>query len=121
MFFATVNKPKQLLHLNFIGAVRLEELERHREEITELLADLKTGFRLLTDLGRADSIGVECAAELGKMMQLFDQKGVGLVVRVIPDPSQDIGLGILALFHYHHRPITVTCENMIEAIERLGL
>jgi hypothetical protein len=25
------------------------------------------------------------------------------------------------LFHYHHRPITVMCENMIEAIERLGL
>jgi hypothetical protein len=40
---------------------------------------------------------------------------------VIPDPSKDIGLDILALFHYRKRPRMVTCKNMVEAAEKLSL
>jgi hypothetical protein len=54
-------------------------------------------------------------------MELCDQKGVALVVRVIPDPTKDVGLGILSRFHYHHRPRSVTCESMVEAAELLSL
>ena len=64
---------------------------------------------------------VACAAEIGKEMELFEQKEVGLVVRVIPDPTKDIGMNILSMFHYSHRPRTVTCRSMTEAAERLGL
>src|SRR5205823_14940866 len=92
MFLPTVNKPKQLLHLSFIDRVRLAELTQSRDEIVTLLADLTPGFRVLSDLGRLDSIEDNCETEIGKIMELCDQKGVGLVVRMIPDPTKDIGL-----------------------------
>jgi len=76
---------------------------------------------VLTDMGRLDSISVDCGVEIGKTMEKCDQKGVGLIVRVIPDPKKDIGLSILSLFHYSRRPRAVTCENMLEAAKLLGL
>jgi hypothetical protein len=121
MFLATVNQPKQLLYLSFIQHVGLKELQRGHEDVVKLLAELPSGFRLLTDLSRLESMDLDCALEIGKEMELFEQKGVGLVVRVIPDPTKDIGMNLLSLFHYRHRPRTVTCRSMAEAAERLGL
>jgi anti-anti-sigma regulatory factor len=115
MFLATINKSKQLLHASFIGHVRLEELQESREGLINLLAELEPGFCWLTDLERLESMGMDCVAEITKIMDLCDQKGVGLIIRVIPDHTKDVGLGILSSFHYHHRPRTVTCHNMVEA------
>src|SRR5688572_13691764 len=112
MVLATINKSKQLLYLSFIAEVRIDEMVQAREELVTLLEDLKPGFRLLTDLGRLDSIGLDCTPEIGKVMELLDQKGLEMIVRVIPDPTKDIGLGILSLFHYHHRPRMVTCKSV---------
>ena len=121
MFLASVNKSQQLLLLSFIEQVQVAELERGTKELAAHLAELEPGFRMLTDLGRLESIEPDCAAEIGKVMELCDQKGVELVVRVIPDQTKDIGLNILAFFHYHHRPRTVTCESMVEAAKLLRL
>ena len=122
MFLATINKPKQLLCLSFIDRVRLDELERVREQSALLLAELAPGFRLLTDLDRLESVDADCAPEIGRLMELCDEKGVSIVVRVIPDPTKDIGLNIIARFHYRkHRPRIVTCETMAEAAELLSL
>ena len=121
MFLATVNKAKQLLYLSYIEHVRVEELAQAREGVVALLADLPRGFRVVTDLGRLDSMDVKCAKEIGKMMELCDQKGVKLVVRVIPDPTKDIGLNIISKFHYKHSPRVVTCDTMVEAAKLLGL
>ena len=54
-------------------------------------------------------------------LELCDAKGVSLVVRVIPDPAKDIGMNILSLFHYRHRPRSVTCASMEEAARLLAL
>ena len=121
MFLATINKPKQLLYLSFIDEVKVEELQQARENVIMLLADLASGFRLLTDLGSLDSMDVKCAIEIGKIMELCDEKGVTLVVRVIPDHAKDIGLSILSRFHYRHAPRMVTCQNMMEAAKILSL
>ena len=121
MFLATVNKSKQLLHVSFIDQVRVEELTRGREDVVALLNDLSPGFRLLTDLGRLDSISVDCAPIIGEVMELCDQKGVGLVVRVIPEQRKDIGFNILSLLHSRHRPRSVTCETMVQAAKALSL
>ena len=70
MFLAAINKPKQLLYFSFIHQVKAEELQQVRENVIMLLADLTSGFRLLTDLGRLDSMDLNCAAEIGKMMEM---------------------------------------------------
>jgi len=121
MFLATVNQSKQLLYLSFIGHVGIAELQRGHADIVKLLAGLPSGFRLLTDLSRLESMDLACAVEIGREMELFEQKGVELVVRVIPDPAKDIGMNLLSIFHYRHHPRTVTCRTMLEAAARLSL
>ena len=121
MFLATINKSKQLLCISFIGNVTADELVQSYDEVAIMINDLKPGFRVLTDMGRLDSISVACREQIGKVMELCDQKGVKLIVRVIPDPKKDIGLNILSLFHYSRRPRSVTCESMLEAAEVLSL
>ena len=121
MFLATANKSKKLLHLSFIADVRVEELLHSHDDVVTLMTDLPPGFRLLSDLGRLDSMGADCAAEIARIMELCDRQGVALIVRVIPNPAKDIGLGILSQFHYPHRPRTITCQSMVEAAELLSL
>jgi hypothetical protein len=54
-------------------------------------------------------------------MEMLDRSGVGLVVRVIPDPYKDIGMNILTLFHYPHHPRVVTCDSMAEGAKAVLL
>ncbi len=117
MFLATSNKSRQLLHLSYIGQVHPEDLARSREDIRMLLAELPKGFRLLADLSQLEAMDPKCLTELGGIMELFDQGGVGLIVRVIPDPQKDIGFNILTVFHYPHHPRIITCRNLSEAGE----
>jgi hypothetical protein len=122
MFLATVNKLKQLLYLSFIQQVSVQELEQGLDDLAALLADLSSGFRLISDLSRLDAMDVHGAHAMGKIMELCAQKGVGVVVRVVPDPAKDIGFNILANFHYPpHHPMTITCTNMVEAAGHLAL
>lgn len=121
MVLVTGSKPRRLLYLSLIARVERVELIDVLPEIEQLLKELEPGFRLLTDCGRLDSVDVKGAAEIGKVMELCDKKGVSLVVRVIPDPAKDIGMNILSLFHYHSRPRTVTCETLLEACRKLAL
>lgn len=121
MVLATVNKARRLLCLSYIGQVRAEELARGAEDIQSFLAELAPGFRLLVDLSGLDSMGPDCLAEIGRVMELLDQGGVSLVVRVIPNPAKDIGLNILAIFHYPHQPQIITCGSLTEAGRHLAL
>lgn len=121
MVLATSNKAKRLLCLSYIGQVRSEELAREMENIQSLLAELSPGFRLLVDLSGLDSMKQDCVQEIGRVMELIDKAGVGLVVRVIPNPAKDIGLNILGIFHYPHRPQIVTCGSMTDAGRCLAL
>jgi hypothetical protein len=119
MFLAMTNKSKRLLCFCYIQQVRPDDLQRGLEELPALLADLPPGFHLLVDLGRLESMNPACATQIGKVMDLCDQHGVGLVVRVIPDPAKDIGFNMLSIFHYPHHPRMVTCETMSEAAKLL--
>jgi len=119
MVLVTSNKLKQFLCLTYIGEVTPDEIDRYREEVNGLLADLKPGFSLLVDLTQLTAMGIDCADAIGRNMEAADQAGVGTVVRVIPDPNKDIGMNILSIFHYHNHPRIVTCDNMIEGVKAL--
>ena len=87
------------------------------EQIPPLMADLRPGFRLLTDLSGLESMDLACVPYIQRMMDLCNKKGVEMVVRVIPDPHKDIGLNILSLFHYRRRVRIVTCATLEEAMK----
>jgi hypothetical protein len=121
MFLATSNKAKGLMHLSYIGHVNAGDLQRERDNVLALLAELPAGFKMLVDLERLKSMDINCVEELGKIMELLDQHGLKQVVRVIPDPSKDIGFNILVRFHYKNIPRITNCKTMIEAAKLLAL
>jgi anti-anti-sigma regulatory factor len=121
MFLATTNKTKRLLHVGYIGHVRAEELTHGLEDLRMLLADLPSNFRVLVDFGRLEEMDADATTVLGQLMETIAKGGAELVVRVIPDPSKDPGVKILALFHYRKGVRTVTCQTMEEAAKKLGI
>ncbi len=95
-----VDEPKKLLAIRYHGVVRAEETEKGLEQIRNGLAKLQRGFRLLADLSELQSMDVGCAPFIEKAMDMCNEKGASMVVRVIPDPHRDIGLQIMSMFHY---------------------
>lgn len=112
---AEVDSVKNLLTVSYTERVTPEETKRCAEKIALLAGQLKPGFRLLTDLRRVESMDLGCVPHIEAMMDLCDQKGIGMVVRIIPDPHKDIGLNILSLFHYQRQVRIVNCETAEEA------
>lgn len=120
MFQAQVDKAKNLLQVGYTGRVGPDETKRVADEVQRLLGELEPGFRLLTDLSGLEAMEMGCVPHIRKMMDVCNQKGVELVVRVVPDPHKDIGLNILSLFHYRRRVRIVTSENLEEAMKVLA-
>jgi len=121
MLLVTSNKSKQLLSVSFIGEVRPAEFPAGRSELATELAGLAPGFHYLADYSQLASMNPDCAPEMGLTMDLIGKAGAGLVVRVIPDPTKDIGMNILTIFHYPQQLPVVTCQTLAEAIRALGL
>jgi hypothetical protein len=121
MVLVTVNQAKRLIYYAYIGEVKHEEMKRAREETAELLKHLPAGIRVLGDLERLESMDAASSTEIGAMMDMLDCKGIEVSVRVIPDPSKDIGLSILSTFHYRKKVRIITCASMLEAAKELGL
>ena len=120
MILITSNQHRRLLCLNYVQRVSPAELAAARDEMKALLADLPAGFQLLADFSQLEFMDPDSVTELGKAMDLFDQREVSLIVRVIPDASKDIGLNILTIFHYPHHPRVITCQNLAEALQRIA-
>ena len=114
-----VDEPKKLLAIRFHGVVRAEETENGLEQIRNDLAKLQRGFRLLVDLSELQSLDVGCAPFIEKAMDMCNEKGASMVVRVIPDPHRDIGLQIMSMFHYGGDVQILTCQTLAEAEEIL--
>jgi hypothetical protein len=121
MFLATANKSRQLVYLHFIGRVTVADLDQWIGDIPAVLAEMRPGFKLVTDLTHLEWLEPDGRKQIGKSMELCDEKGMGLVVRVIPDPRKDIGMNILERFHYRRKVHSVTCKNLVEAGKVLGL
>ena len=121
MFLATSNKPRRLLHFSYIGKVGVAELERGSLEVNALLAELPPGLKIVVDLERMESMDIGCAEIVGQMMELLEKHGVDLVLRIIPDPTKDIGLNLISRFHYHHRPRIATFKSLAEVAGLLAV
>jgi len=115
MVLVTSNRSKQLLFINYIGQVHFPHFAAGQEDLSRQLNELSPGFTLLADFSRLESMDLDCVPELGRIMELIGKAGVGRVLRVIPDPTKDIGMNILTMFHYPHHPRIVTCESLAAA------
>jgi hypothetical protein len=65
-------------------------------------------------------MAAKAVPHIRRIMDLCNQRGVAMVVRVIPDPQKDIGLNIMSLFHYKRQVRIVTCQNLAQAQRALA-
>jgi hypothetical protein len=120
MFSVEADDSNRLIKINWSENVSADEMRECAEQLRALTANIKPGFRLLSDLTGLKSMDPTGASYIGAIMDLFAAKQVSLIVRVIPDPGKDIGLNILSYFHYGSQVQTVTYQNLNEALQRLS-
>ena len=111
----TVDATKNIVRLSYFGDIGVNESRRHEKGISDAMAATRAGFFLLTDLSHLNSMDVGCMTYITKRMEFARSRGVARVVRIIPDPSKDIGFNIMSLFHYPHGVKIITCANQSEA------
>jgi hypothetical protein len=96
----TINESGSLLTFEYTGRITAAGIQEHCDEICALASRVKPPFAALVDLTDLEQMDPDCAPIISEIMERLDQMGLARVVRVIPDPRKDIGLGILSVFHY---------------------
>jgi hypothetical protein len=109
------NTDRNLIVVRYRGRVSAVEVKAVCEEVVSLLPQMRTGFTFLADLSELESMGLDCVADITKIMDACNAAAIGTVVRIIPDPRKDIGLNILSIIHYGRGVRLITCQNAAEA------
>jgi hypothetical protein len=120
MFTVEFDQSQNLLVIRYSDHVGPDETERALEEMRRALNNVERGFRLLADLTHLRSMDIACAPHIESAMEMCNEKGVAQVVRIIPNPKQDIGMQIMSHFHYGGDVRIVTCESADEAMNFLA-
>jgi len=111
----TLNDAATLVTIEYSGHITADAMRAHAAEADSLRAKLKPGFIVLSDLTQLDTMDPDCAPLISQLMDQFNRLGIGRLIRVIPDPKKDIGLGILIRFHYKRGLPVNTVTTMAEA------
>jgi hypothetical protein len=114
-FDVQLDASRNLVRVRFQGHVAPADTKGYVERVMSLLPQVRKGFTVLTDLSGLDSMELDCVTGLTKVMDAFRAKGVGTVVRIVPDPSKDIGFNILSVVHYRRGVKVITCQTAAEA------
>ena len=73
---------------------------------------------MIVDLGRLVHMEVECAEDLGKVMDLCNRAKVAHIRRAPPNPEVDIGFNILSRFHYDEENVSInTYPSFFQALK----
>jgi hypothetical protein len=120
MFRTEFDRSRRLVKITIAGHTTPEEAKSCLENLRSPLTDVRPGFRLFADLSGLVFMPTTAAPYIGQIMELCAEKGVALVVRLLPaEPSKDIGFAIMSRFHYSPDIPIVTCATMEEAMSRL--
>ena len=116
MFVIEANREKRLLVISYSQRVTAEEARAAGVRVRELLPHFKPGFRVLTDMRWLASMEAAAAPQIAEIMKAVAAAKVAMIVRVIPDPSKDIGFNILSQFHYGDDVKIFTFESLADAL-----
>jgi anti-anti-sigma regulatory factor len=108
----------QILTISYGRHVTSSEMEECLKSIAAM-DHLQPGFVLLSDLTQLETMDGDCATTLGAIMELCSAKGITAIVRVIPDPSKDIGFNLISLFHFQKPVRTYESPNLAEAMKHV--
>jgi anti-anti-sigma regulatory factor len=120
MFTVKLDQSRNALTISYGGRVTPDETRLCADEVRLALTILQPGFRLVVDLTELEAMDVSCSPLIANIMEICNAAGVAEVIRIIPDPSRDIGLQILSFFHYGNDVSIRTCASVAEAMEVLA-
>jgi hypothetical protein len=116
MITYSIDDAGRVFTLSYRSHVTPSEVNDFLDAVRPHLDRLRPGFVLLSDLTGLKSMDPACAEGVGTIMEAVSERGATLVLRVIPDPSKDIGLNLISLFHYR-KPLRVqTLSSLAEAL-----
>jgi hypothetical protein len=110
----------KLFLVRYDGHITKEDTEKGVDQAAKCLTVLPREFRLLADLSTLMSMDVACAPSIERVMDLCQEHGVAEIIRIIPDPSRDIGMQIMSMFHYGSGVRILTCSTQEEAFNLLS-
>ena len=119
MISRSIDDAGRVFTLSYSSHVTPSEVNDFRDAVRHHMDRLRPGFVLLSDLSNLKSMDPACAEGLGVLMEAISERGPSLVLRVIPDPSKDIGLNLISLFHCWRPVRTHTRTNLAEAVKCL--
>ena len=119
VFTVKLDQSANALSIAYGGHVTPDETHLCSEEVRRALAILQPGYRLVVDLTQLDAMDLSCSRLIANIMEMCNAAGVAEVIRIIPDPTRDIGLQILSFFHYDDDVYIRTCASSAEAKELL--
>ena len=120
MVICTADKSGKILSLSYGKHVGLQDMHRCVEAVRGVMPRLKPGFVLLSDLSHLEAMDPACAQPVGTLLDLCSARGISTLVRVMPDPSKDIGFNIISHFHLPPPVKMVAHESLAEAISNLA-
>lgn len=115
MFTVKVDQSRNALTISYGSRVTPDETRLCGQEVRLALEILEPGFRLIVDLTELQTMEVACSPLVADIMEKCNAAGVAEVVRIIPDPTRDIGLQILSYFHYSEEVDIRTYPSIAEA------
>jgi hypothetical protein len=119
MIACSADESGQILTTSYGRRVSPADMRKGLDDLRGLVPGMKPGFTLFSDLTHLEAMDPDCAADLGAAMTLLSEAGMANVVRVIPDPTKDIGFNIISAFHFH-QPVKIhTHDNLAEGLKRL--
>jgi hypothetical protein len=110
-----IDAARNFVRVGFAWDVSAAKAKAGAAEVERRLPQLRAGFSALVDLTELQSMDLDCVPSIARIMDLFKAHGVGLVVRVDPDPAKDIGFNILSVIHYRGKVRVVICNTIAEA------
>jgi hypothetical protein len=120
MYNISFDENENIVLIKIEGMFDLEQAEKAHNEITLILQKVKNGFIVLTDMSLLKEMNPESFKSISKTMDLFHSRGISHAIRVMPDPSKDIGFNIMDMFHYSPNVKIRTFESLENAKEYIN-
>ena len=67
-----------------------------------------------------EKIDQEASSVITETMDIFNNRGVGRIIRIVPDPEKESGFNIMSMFHYDRDVKIATCSSFDEALKYIG-
>jgi hypothetical protein len=119
MYFLEIDQAANRMHITLLGMVDKKQAIGLMRQIQRRCDELQRGFILLTDLSNLEALSDEATRYIRRSMDVINDHGVSLVVRVVSHPSRNFFFSLMSLFHYDRFVPIIICNSLAEATRHM--